>query len=133
MLSPPGLIRSDGVASKSRAIHARGCSSACSVSIDWELLCRGVKEEDLLRMAAAVEAGTRHPIADAVLATVRERGIDVPSGGEARTQPGAGACSTVEGREVRRSPQLPVSASRGGHDMAPLQFCWPGRGSLARP
>ena len=68
------------------------------------MACRGVREEDLLRMAAAVEAGTRHPIADAVLATVRDRGWDIPAAAEARSQPGAGACSTVDGRQVGRSP-----------------------------
>ena len=81
------------------------------------MLCRGVSEQDLLRMAAAVEAGTRHPIADAVLAAVGEQGIDVPSGAEPWSQPGSGARATVDGREVSFTGHCPA----GRQPVAP----WP--------
>ena len=65
--------------------------------------CRGVSEEHLLKMAAAVEAGTRHPIADAVMSTVHERQLDVPQAEDARSQPGSGAACTLGGKQVRRA------------------------------
>lgn len=74
------------------------------------MCCRGVSEAHLLRLAAAVEAGTRHPIADAVLACVRERGLDIPEAQDSRSQPGAGACCTIDGKAVRRCSGSP----RGG-------------------
>lgn len=54
----------------------------------------------LLRVACAVESGTRHPLADAVLAAAREAGIDPAecTASDIRTVPGEGACGVVDGR-----------------------------------
>ena len=51
----------------------------------------------MLRLAAAVETGSEHPIARAVLSGARERGLVVPSASEHRVTPGAGASALVEG------------------------------------
>lgn len=53
----------------------------------------------LLRLAAAVEASTRHPLAAALAAEAAARGIKIPPVSEARTEPGAG-----EGRQIRNKP-----------------------------
>jgi Cu+-exporting ATPase len=55
---------------------------------------------ELLRLAAAVEAASEHPLGAAVAAAARERGLHVPpvEGFEART--GLGVVGTVEGRRV---------------------------------
>lgn len=54
----------------------------------------------LLRVACAVESGTRHPLADAVLAAARDAGIDPAecTASDVRTVPGEGACGVVDGR-----------------------------------
>ena len=47
-------------------------------------------ESAVLRLAAAVEAGTRHPLADAVLREAEARGIALPAITDTRTEPGLG-------------------------------------------
>jgi Cu+-exporting ATPase len=60
----------------------------------------GVSEQELLRCAAAVEAGSEHPLAQAVVTTARARGLVIPpvTGFEAVT--GAGVRATMEGKLV---------------------------------
>lgn len=53
----------------------------------------GGREQAVLTLAAAVEAATRHPLADAVLAEARRRGLAAP--------PAAEAAATVAGRGVK--------------------------------
>ena len=56
--------------------------------------------EEVLGLAAAVETGSEHPIARAVLAGARARGLVVPPASEHRVTPGAGASALVEGVTV---------------------------------
>ncbi|MEW5301159.1 MAG: hypothetical protein WDW36_004037 [Sanguina aurantia] len=56
--------------------------------------------EELLRLAAATESLTRHPLADAVLAEARRCGVGWPVASEARTVAGEGVCAMVDGRLV---------------------------------
>eukprot|EP00884_Botryococcus_braunii_P021022 jgi/Botrbrau1/7603/Bobra.0159s0052.1 len=60
----------------------------------------GADIDMLLRVASAVESGTRHPLADAVLAASRGAGLDasIPVASESRTVPGEGASAVVDGR-----------------------------------
>ena len=57
-------------------------------------------DPDALAVAAAVEMGSAHPIAEAVVQAARERGVAIPPGGEHRTLAGLGATATVAGRLV---------------------------------
>ncbi|KAG2492510.1 hypothetical protein HYH03_009175 [Edaphochlamys debaryana] len=58
-------------------------------------------EDELLRLAAAVEAATRHPLADAVLAEAGRRGLAAPPAADAATTTaGRGVRARVEGRWV---------------------------------
>ena len=56
--------------------------------------------EEVLGLAAAVETGSEHPIARAVVAGARARGLVVPPASERRVTPGAGASALVEGVTV---------------------------------
>ena len=56
--------------------------------------------DDLLRLAAAVEAGSEHPLATAILLAARERGLAFPGGDAFEATAGGGASATVEGRPV---------------------------------
>ena len=60
----------------------------------------GFEEEELVRLAAAVEKGSEHPLASAILAGARERGIDAPAVDAFAAVPGKGVRGTVGGREV---------------------------------
>ncbi len=55
---------------------------------------------DVLADAAAVEAGSSHPIADAVVAGARERGLDVPPVSSFGNAAGLGATGVVDDRKV---------------------------------
>ena len=56
--------------------------------------------DDLLRLAAAVQAGSEHPLARAVTALAAERGIAVPPTTAVKAMPGRGVTGTVEGRTL---------------------------------
>jgi len=63
-------------------------------------------DEDLdadavLRLAAAVERGSEHPVGDAILAEAEARGIVVPEPAKFLATAGAGARADVEGHDVR--------------------------------
>ena len=54
----------------------------------------------LLRLAAAVEAGSEHPIATAILAAARDEGLAFPGGSGFSATAGGGAAAIVGGRSV---------------------------------
>ncbi|OYV88450.1 MAG: hypothetical protein B7Z68_13280 [Acidobacteria bacterium 21-70-11] len=58
----------------------------------------GAKEDDVLRLAAALERGSEHPLAAAVLAGAAARGIAPAATEEFRAIPGQGVTGTVAGR-----------------------------------
>lgn len=59
----------------------------------------GTSEHDALRLAAAVEAESEHPIARGIVKTAEERRISIPVAGQFRALPGKGVAATVEGAE----------------------------------
>ncbi len=61
---------------------------------------RGVGESDLLRLAAAVEADSEHPIARAIIRGAQERGLASVQARGFEPLPGRGARATVDGRSV---------------------------------
>lgn len=75
----------------------------------------GVSEEHLLALAAALETGSEHPLAKAVLRAAVARGLRVPAAVGFAAEPGAGVSATVEGRPLRLGRQtwlaLPVPES----------------------
>jgi Cd2+/Zn2+-exporting ATPase len=60
----------------------------------------GLDADELVRLAAAVEAGATHPIADAVLRAARERNVPVTLAPDVRSMAGLGAQGEVDGRVV---------------------------------
>jgi Cu2+-exporting ATPase len=60
----------------------------------------GFEDTAALRLAAAVERDAEHPVARAVVASAKERGLDVPAAGDFEAIPGHGASATVEGRHL---------------------------------
>jgi heavy metal translocating P-type ATPase len=61
----------------------------------------GLAEADLLRLAASLDQVSQHPLADAILAAARERGLALAMPDRVREQPGAGIEGRVESRRVR--------------------------------
>jgi P-type Cu+ transporter len=58
------------------------------------------KEEDVLRLAAAVERGSEHPLAAAILKGAEVRGLPLPPASGFKATVGKGVEATVDGREV---------------------------------
>ncbi|MDZ4096609.1 MAG: heavy metal translocating P-type ATPase [Paracoccaceae bacterium] len=60
----------------------------------------GIGEDDLLRAAAAVEARSEHPLAQAILQAAAARGLALPEAAAFNARPGHGAQALVGGRMV---------------------------------
>lgn len=66
----------------------------------------GESEEDMLRIAAGVEAESEHPIARGIVQTAVERKLDVPPADEFRALTGMGIAASVAGIEYRMGGPL---------------------------
>jgi Cd2+/Zn2+-exporting ATPase len=73
-------------------------------------------ETEVLRLAAAVEAGSSHPLARAILR--RSEGIEVPQATAGRAITGKGVSATVEGRD------LTIASPRFAAEQGALQGDW---------
>jgi Cu2+-exporting ATPase len=60
-----------------------------------------MKQDDALRLAAAVERDSEHPIAQALLKSAHDRGLDVPHAEGFQAIAGHGVEATVEGRQLK--------------------------------
>jgi Cu+-exporting ATPase len=79
----------------------------------------GFEQAQMLRLAAALERGSEHPLAAAIVAGAAERGVDLPASKDFESRTGKGVIGTVEGRKVA----LGNSALMGelGIDQGPLE------------
>ena len=57
----------------------------------------GADDAEVLRVAAALEVGSEHPLAAAILAGAGERGISPPPAADFESHPGRGVSGTVDG------------------------------------
>jgi Cu+-exporting ATPase len=60
----------------------------------------GFGEDDVLRLAAALEKGSEHPLAAAIVEGAGQRGIDPPAVTDFQSHTGKGVSGNVEGRRV---------------------------------
>jgi Cu+-exporting ATPase len=60
----------------------------------------GFDENEVLQLAASVERASEHPLAFAILAAAKERGLSVSDAADFDSPSGKGAIATVEGRVV---------------------------------
>src|SRR5581483_7872283 len=81
----------------------------------------GLAEEELLRLAAAAEVGSEHPLGEAIVARARELGLALPPVESFRAVPGKGIEARVEGRALALGnralmAQLGIDLNRDGLD-----------------
>ena len=74
-----------------------------------------VTEHDALALAAAVEGGSEHPIASAIVTGARAHHLTIPAAWNARALPGAGMEATVNGRALHIG--RPTDADRTDPDV----------------
>lgn len=91
-------------------------------------------EDELLALAAAVEADSEHPLAHAIIAAAHDKGLSVPRAGEFQSATSVGVTGTVDGRTVSvggpsllaEQDQAALAATRSWSDAAPsCSMCWP--------
>jgi Cu2+-exporting ATPase len=58
-------------------------------------------EDDLLRLAAALESRSEHPIAAGIVEVAKRRGLTYPTPVDFRAIPGKGAQAVIDGRDVK--------------------------------
>src|SRR5439155_4655736 len=60
----------------------------------------GIDENELLRLSAAVERESEHPLAEAIARAARERGLEPPRAEAFEAIAGHGAVATIEGHRL---------------------------------
>ena len=77
-----------------------------------DIVAVGETADEALRLAAALEQGSEHPLARAILA--RAAAVDLPKAGEFIATPGHGVAGEIEGRRLRLgSPEWTGAAGAG--------------------
>jgi Cu+-exporting ATPase len=70
----------------------------------------GTSENALLADVAAVERFSEHPLAEAIVAAARDRGVEVPEARDFASEPGRGVSGVVSGRHVHAGSESWVRA-----------------------
>ena len=78
----------------------------------------GFDEDEVLRLAAALERGSEHPLAAAIVEGAEERKLELPTSSDFASQTGKGVSGMVEGRQVALGNQAMLTDL--GIDPAPL-------------
>ena len=84
------------------------------------LSLNGLNENELLRLVAAAETRSEHPIAQAIVEEARKRGLDVPEPDSFRAIPGKGVRAQVDGRELMVGSHRLVREYGNGHRDEPI-------------
>ena len=72
----------------------------------------GFDEDDLYRLAAAVEQNAAHPLARAIVSAAQARGLEIPAAQNAQTIVGAGITAEVEGAGLVKAGKLDFAELR---------------------
>jgi Cu+-exporting ATPase len=90
----------------------------------------GVGEDDVLRIAASLDQGSEHPLADAIVAEARRRNLPLSAAADFESSTGIGVRGQVDGRTVAVGNTALMTEV--GVDAAPLRAAaeeWRGRGA----
>lgn len=60
----------------------------------------GMGPDDILRFAAALDQASKHPVAQAIVAAAKERGLTLPVPADVAEIPGEGVVGIIDGRQV---------------------------------
>jgi Zn2+/Cd2+-exporting ATPase len=82
------------------AFDKTGTLTRASLRVTTIVPAHGFSEDDLLALSGPVEAQSEHPVAAAIVAEARARGLTITAGHEVRALPGLGAEGIVAGTLV---------------------------------
>jgi Cu+-exporting ATPase len=71
----------------------------------------GMEESELIKLVASVEQASEHPLAAAITAAAKERGLFVPPAADFHYVAGKGVAGKVEGREVMAGNEALITGS----------------------
>jgi P-type Cu+ transporter len=99
------LIRGGEALESARRVNAivldkTGTLTRGKPAVTGVVATNGLGETELLRLAAAAEVGSEHPLGEAIVARAREAGLELPTPDAFQSITGAGVQARVEGREV---------------------------------
>lgn len=99
------LIRSGDALQTSKRLHSivldkTGTITKGKPELTAVVAESGFEEDEVLRLAAAVERKSEHPLADAIIEGAQARKLVLPEAGNFNAIPGRGVEATVEGRLV---------------------------------
>jgi len=77
-----------------------GTLTAGKPAVTDVIAAEGVADDELLRLAASADQPSQHPLAEAIVAAARRRGLVVESPQAFESVPGRGVVATVDGRRV---------------------------------
>ncbi|MFZ1925175.1 MAG: cation-translocating P-type ATPase, partial [Solirubrobacteraceae bacterium] len=127
------LIRSGEILERSQELDTivldkTGTVTTGELSVADIWAAPGERSEQVLALAASAEAGSEHPVALAVVAAARERGLEPKHAGSFRSTPGHGVRALVDGFDtwVGRPRELERS-----HELAPVLESWESSGRTA--
>ncbi|MFS0728403.1 heavy metal translocating P-type ATPase [Paenibacillus sp. 1P07SE] len=91
-----------------------------------DVLAAGIEEADLMRLVGSAEKSSEHPLAEAIVEGIKERGIELPEPSEFEAIPGYGIRAVVEGKEIlagtrRLMAKYDVDAEQAFEDMTQLE------------
>lgn len=64
------------------------------------IVADGFEEKEILKLVGAAERNSEHPLAEAIVEGIKEKGIDIPSSETFEAIPGFGIESVVEGKQL---------------------------------
>ena len=79
----------------------------------------GFDEDEVLRLAAALERGSEHPLAAAIVEGAQERGVAIPDSTDFESLTGKGVTGKVDGRQVALGNKALLASV--GADSSPLE------------
>lgn len=77
-----------------------GTLTAGKPSVTDRVVTTGTGEDDLLRIAAALEERSEHPLARAIVSDAKQRSLKIAEAGEFESHTGGGISGVVDGRKV---------------------------------